>query len=225
MTEWTDADIYPSYGKSFTTLTEFETLFLDTTILRVATDYDRLNSTATLYSAARRLRIFSELETLKQLPSREGKYFVFAHFVIPHPPFSFGVDGQWLEINMNTATQKEIENAYINQVIFVNREIIKVIDVILKESKTPPVIIVQSDHGPPPDLTNDPVVRMPILNAYYLPGANQEEVFYPSISPANSFRVVLNQYFGTSLLLLKDESFFAPNQNHERLGLVPNSCP
>ena len=72
MTEWTDADIYPDYGRSFTTLTEFETLFLDTTMLRVATDYDRLNSETTPYSNARRLRVLSMIETLKEIPTREG---------------------------------------------------------------------------------------------------------------------------------------------------------
>ncbi|HMR99659.1 MAG TPA: sulfatase-like hydrolase/transferase [Anaerolineales bacterium] len=224
MTEWTDANIYPNYGKSFTTLTEFETLFLDTTLLRVATDYDRLNSKTTPYSQARRLRVLSMLQTLKEIPSREGKYFVFAHFVIPHPPFSFGADGEWLEINVNTASQEEIADAYVNQIVYINREILQVIDALQANSAIPPVIIVQGDHGPPPDLTNDPAVRMPILNTYYLPGTESAEALYPTISPVNSFRVVLNRYFESDLPLLADESYFAPNQNHERLTLFPNDC-
>jgi hypothetical protein len=225
MTEWTDADIYPDYGQSFTTLTEFETLFLDTTILRVATDYDRLNSKTTPYSEARRLRVLSMIETLKEIPSREGKYFVFAHFVVPHPPFSFGADGEWLEINVNTATRAEIVNAYLDQIVYINRELLKIIDVLQRESDVPPVILVQGDHGPPPDLTNDPAIKMPILNAYSLPGVPMDEALYPAISPVNSFRVVLNRYFGSNLPLLEDRSYFAPNQDRERLGLVPNSCP
>jgi hypothetical protein len=225
MTEWTDADIYPDYGRSFATLTEFETLFLDTTLLRVWTDYDRQNSTTTPYSQARRLRVLSMLETLKEIPTREGKYFVFAHFVIPHPPYSFGANGEWLEINMNAATREQIVSAYINQVIYINREILQVIDALQSESDVPPVIILQGDHGPPPDLTNDPSVRMPILNAYFLPGIEPAEALYPGLSPVNSFRVVLNRYFESSLPLLEDKSYFAPNQDHERLGMVSNSCP
>ena len=224
MTEWTDADIYPAYGKSFATLTEFETLFLDTTMLRAATDYDRLTSKTTPYSQARRLRVLSMIQTLKEIPSREGKYFVFAHFVIPHPPFSFGADGEWLEINVNTASREVIVNAYINQIMYINREILQVIDALQSKSKIPPVIIVQGDHGPPPDLTNDPAARMPILNAYYLPGVESAEALYPTISPVNSFRVVLNRYFESHLPLLADESYFAPNQDHERLTLYPNDC-
>ncbi len=225
MTEWTDADMYPDYGRSFTTLTEFETLFLDTTILRVATDYDRLNSKTTPYSEARRLRVHSMIETLKDIPTREGRYFVFAHFVVPHPPFSFGANGEWLEINVDSASHEEIADAYINQVIYINREILQILDVLQRESEVPPVIIVQGDHGPPPDLTNDPAVRMPILNAYHLPGVKMDEALYPAISPVNSFRVVLNRYFETNLPLLEDRSYFAPNQDHARLGLVSNSCP
>ena len=224
MTEWTDADIYTDYGKTFTTLTEFETLFLDTTMLRVLTDYDRLNSQTTPYSHARRLRVLSMIETLKELPAREGNYFVFAHFVIPHPPYSFGADGEWLEINAYSASYDEISRAYISQVQFVNREILQIVDAIQRESETPPVIILQGDHGPPPDLTNDPAIKMPILNAYYLPGVESDQALYPAISPVNSFRVVLNRYFGSNLPLLEDKSFFAPNQDRGRLGLFPNLC-
>jgi len=224
MTEWTDADIYPDYGKSFTTLTEFETLFLDTTLLRVALDYDRSNSQTTLYSNARRMRVLSMLETLKELPGKNGKYFVFAHFVIPHPPYSFGPNGEWIEINTNKASYDEISRAYISQIMYINDQILQVVDTIQSESATPPVIIIQGDHGPPPDLTNSPGIRMPILNAYYLPDANQE--LYPSISPVNSFRVVLNHYFGMNLPLLEDKSYFAPNSNHEKINPVPNyTCP
>jgi hypothetical protein len=225
MTEWTDADIYPDYGRSFATLTEFETIFLDTTMLRVATDYERLTSETTPYSNARRLRLLSMIETLKEIPSREGRYFVFAHFVIPHPPYSFGADGEWLEINVNSAPYEEISRAYLNQVEYISREILGIVDAIQRGSDVPPVIIIQADHGPPPDLTNDPAIKMPILNAYALPGVDPDQALYPSISPVNSFRVVLNRYFGADLPLLEDRSYFAPNQDHARIGLFPNSCP
>jgi hypothetical protein len=49
--------------------------------------------------------------------------------------------------------------------------------------------------------------RTPILNAYYLPEGG-ERLLYPSISPVNSFRVVLNAYFGAELPLLPDNTYF-----------------
>jgi hypothetical protein len=49
---------------------------------------------------------------------------------------------------------------------------------------------------------------MSILNAYHLPGGG-EAALYPEISPANSFRVIFNRYFGTSLEMLPDESYYS----------------
>jgi hypothetical protein len=171
------------------------------------------------------MRIESMLESLKELPSKNGDHFVFAHFVLPHPPYTFGPKGQWVELNPRKSTHEQVSEAYINQIIFINQQILDVVDAILSESETPPVIIIQGDHGPPPDLTNSPGVKMPILNAYYLPGLDQEEILYPSISPVNTFRVVLGGYFGRDLPLLEDRSYFASNSNHPNIRLVPNSCP
>lgn len=226
MTEWTDADIYPNYGQSFVTLTEFETLFLDTTILRAAMDYNRSDDRAERFNDARRKRVLSLLQSLKGIPLRDGNHFIFAHLVIPHPPYSFGPNGEVTQINTNKASYEQISDAYIDQILFVNQQLLQVVDTILSESETPPVIIIQGDHGPPPDLTNDPQIKMPILNAYYLPGLDQERILYPSISPVNSFRVVLGGYFGLDLPLLEDKSYFAPNHDHTKLEQTPSfSCP
>jgi len=226
MTEWTDADVYTDYGQSFVTLSEFETLFLDTTMLRVFMDYDRSNDSPERFNAARRMRVLSLLDTLKGMPLRDGNYFVFAHLVIPHPPYSFGRHGEVTQINTNKASYEQISDAYIDQVVYINDQILQVVDAILRESETPPVIIIQGDHGPPPDLTNSPDVKLPILNAYYLPGLEQDRILYPSISPVNTFRVVLGGYFGLDLPLLEDKSYFAPNHDHTKLSPAPNfACP
>jgi hypothetical protein len=52
--------------------------------------------------------------------------------------------------------------------------------------------------------------RYSIFNAYYLPGDTPADALYDSISPVNTFRVVLNRYLGTHYPLLKDESFYTP---------------
>ena len=86
------------------------------------------------------------------------------------------------------------------------------------------MIIIQGDHGPLPDLTEEASQRLPILNAYYLPGIQMDNVLYPSISPVNSFRVVLNSYFGQTLPLLEDRSYFGPEEDRNANQLVPNTC-
>jgi hypothetical protein len=66
---------------------------------------------------------------------------------------------------------------------------------------------------------------MPILNAYFFPGKQAKDLLYPTISPVNTFRVVLNSYFGERLPLLDDKSYYAPSEETEAYTLVPNSCP
>jgi hypothetical protein len=230
-TEWHDADLYLDYERPVIFATEFEELVLDTTVIHAVLDLstakqknispkttDRSNETL------RQLRVLSVLSNLKKMPALDGKLFVFAHIVVPHPPYSFGPNGEWIEVKEQDATYEETRMAYINQVKFINRAIMDVIETILSESKTPPVIIVQGDHGPPPELSPTYLEKMPILNAYYLPGIPTKNVLYPSISPVNSFRVILNSYFDQNLPLLEDHSYYSDNNNYE-YHLVPNSCP
>ena len=82
----------------------------------------------------------------------------------------------------------------------------------------PPIIILQGDHGPAstvqgkgvrtylrtPDFLGE---RFPILNAYHLPGTASERL-YPEITPVNTFRLILKEYFGFDMPLLPDRNFF-----------------
>jgi hypothetical protein len=79
------------------------------------------------------------------------------------------------------------------------------------------VIIIQGDHGPGGHLDWDSLEnsclweRTSILNAYYLLGSEASGL-YPSISPVNSFRVVLNAYFGADMPLLPDRTYFTSHR-------------
>ena len=89
------------------------------------------------------------------------------------------------------------------------------IDRLLANSSEPPVIILQSDHGSGVGLSTESAAetdmheRMSILNAYYLPDRKGDSPLYQSISPVNSFRVVLNTYFDAGLELLPDRSYYS----------------
>jgi hypothetical protein len=222
-TEWKDADVFYDYGGGLTTLSEFEKLFMDTTLLRVLSDYTVSNLNDADNRDARRMRVLSALDKLKSIPDKPGHKFTFAHLVIPHPPYSFGSNGEAISFN-DGAPIEEREKAYTNQVLFINQEILKVVDVILRKSKTRPVIVIQGDHGPLPDLAFSGQEKMPILNAYYLPGAQAQKKLYPTITPVNTFRVILNFYFGQDLPLLKDVSYYAPKGNHDAFEIIPNTC-
>jgi hypothetical protein len=47
-----------------------------------------------------------------------------------------------------------------------------------------------------------------ILSAYYLPNGG-EKYIYDGISPVNTFRVIINAYFGGQLELLQDKSYYS----------------
>jgi hypothetical protein len=49
---------------------------------------------------------------------------------------------------------------------------------------------------------------MSILNAYFFPDRKYDGL-YPDITPVNSFRVVLDTFFGARLGLLPDKSYFS----------------
>jgi Sulfatase. len=224
-TEWRDADLYLDFEHPATSLNEFETLVLNTTAMRAFYDFKASNQADASHKDLRRLRIFSLLDNIKKLPDRDGNLFVFAHLVVPHLPYTFGPNGEVPAFKGKNASYQETAAAYADQVKFVNKEILKVIDILIKNSKVPPIIIVQGDHGPLPDLAVNPSERMPILNAYYLPGMEADKLLNPSMSPVNSFRVVLDSYFGQSLPLLEDQSYFGPPDERDEYYRVPNSCP
>ena len=121
---------------------------------------------------------------------------------------------------------------YRDQAIYITRRIEQVIAQILAKSKEPPILILQSDHGPGLRLDmesqekTDLHERMSILNAYFFPGRNYQGL-YPEITPVNTFRVVLNTFFGADLELLPDRNYFstwsAPYQFVDVTGAV-RSC-
>ena len=161
---------------------------------------------------------FSELSSLHN--STKEPFFVYIHFLLPHPPYVFDPSGNIKESQIDsTSTLEEIKLGYINQVQFANKKIIETIDKILLESDSPPIIILQGDHGTDilftkfgenwPQHSDESITEiMSIFNAYYLPDQNTE-LIYDSITPVNSFRLILNAYFNTNYELLEDKSYFS----------------
>lgn len=169
-----------------------------------------------------RKRILFTFSNLAKLKSDGKPKFIFAHIIVPHPPFVFGRNGECVdEVHSSLSHGWEHKQLYLNQLIYVNKMIKKLIEEILSESKTSPIIIVQSDHGPASELTannnqrkkiNNPPIkevqeRMGILNAYYLP--QKVNLLYNTISPVNTFRVIFNNYFDQKYRLLEDKHYYS----------------
>jgi hypothetical protein len=215
--QWEDADIYYRYRPDATAINGFETLFMETTLLRVPLEAVQSRQAAT-YGIIPHDRVVYVLDTLKSLPRTvRGPKFVFVHLAIPHPPFVFSPTGGLVTAGAENATSIE---GYRNSVTFINQEILQLVDRIIADSKAPPVIVIQGDHGAP--LYHSPLQRMTILNAYYLPGTKM--ALYPSISPVNTFRVIFNSYFEQSYPLLKDVSWYSPTNREYDFGEIPTGC-
>ena len=242
-TRWDDADHFFSYydekeadifRKFFTPLNSFESLLIETSAGRLV--YDSLNrisivdnfdddnvSIASKDETRQIIRyntVNYTLDTLEKIPSSiKSPKFVFAHIISPHQPFVFNADGSFVS---DTSIQENTELGYPNQVAFLNQRILTIVDTIIATSGTPPVIIIQGDHGPPE--TNFGPSRLAIFNAYYLPEEGDKNL-YESITPVNSFRVILDHYFGTNYGLLDDIVRNSVDKDDLfNFKIVPNTC-
>jgi hypothetical protein len=156
-------------------------------------------------------------DRLGEIANRQSPKFIVGHVKIPVADYLFGPNGE-------NVLHEVSKKAYLGQVIFANKKIMTMVDKILKQSDSQPIIIIQSDHGPgfpyvlpnlamPPDddieFRRD---RMRNLSAYLLPEKDNEMV-YPTISNVNTFRVIFNLYFNTSYKLLEDKSYYSYGQD------------
>ncbi|MBT5551145.1 MAG: tetratricopeptide repeat protein [Nitrospina sp.] len=153
----------------------------------------------------KRNNILYGFKKLEEIPKNDGPTFTFAHFLMPHSPQAFNENG-----DLPTQAQSEQEK-YFREVLYANKQIQRLVDHILANSKLPPIILIQGDHGyfsgPPTRLHTYPVEKgFGILSAYYLPGPGKEKL-YEDITPTNSFRLIFDHYFGTHFDLLEDKSF------------------
>ena len=213
MAEWRDADVFisPPYGP----ITEFETLLMASTYLRILDDMDIINFddiSAERYRTRTRL-ILSSFNELIEIP---GPKFVFIHLIIPHHPFAFDEMG-----NPVPPDKADPKYGYLDQVKFINSSILPRLEQLIEESSSPPVILLQGDHGP--WMTSNHASQIRILNAYYLPKGSTE--LYPSISPVNSFRVIFNAYFDAGLPILEDKSYYSTRFKMFEFTQAPNTCP
>lgn len=141
--------------------------------------------------------ILTTFYALEQSVNYQSPKFVFAHIMCPHAPFVFKDNGDSLPYA--DASNWKDKSVYLGQYIFVMRSIEKIINVILEQNRTPPVIIIQSDHGVRVDPNESNAHK--IFNAYYIPNGRMQQLTQ-DINPINTFRVVFNYYFNAKMPLI-----------------------
>ncbi len=221
--EITDADVYLAPSPVWSEMTGFETLLIRTTPARHFEDLGWINLDQIdghRYRARARL-ILNSMDELAHMP---GPKFVFIHIISPHPLFVFGPDGSltdpaaFLDENRRY-TADSYTLGYLNQAEYISSQLETALSTLLSESSMPPVIILQGDHAP---WMQTGAGKFKILNAYYLPGYN--DLLYPTISPVNTFRLVLDAYLGADYPLLNDTSYYSPVPNIYEFQETPNPC-
>lgn len=233
---WWDADQYlPEYNRHTAylenaTLNSFEVMYIRTTILSLLIDRNliNINTNSRFFSKDRGHyeRVHHILDELSELVTYPGPKLVYVHLIVPHSPYVFLPDGSYDRnhgegIDENDLGRKTTRG-YINNVEFINNRMKVLIDDILRNSKEPPIILLQADHSLAPDFDDR---RFNILNAYYLPDGG-EGILYPTITPVNSFRIIFNQYFGANFPLIEDKSITSDlGHPYSTIEARVTSCP
>lgn len=211
-------------------LGSFELLFLQTTVLRpflLAGTFDVPTPSFAVLSkevlAARRNTEFI-FQHLPDIANEDGNFFVFAHILSPHPPFYVGSDGQPFNLtpvcgmcdgSHFDGSAVEYVTGYANKLRYTNERLLPLLKQLIANSSSPPVIILQSDHGPGSQLEWDSAElsnlqeRFGIFLAIYFPEGERDNGIPPALTPVNLFPMVLDRLFEYSHERLPDRAFFA----------------
>jgi hypothetical protein len=211
---WLDITGADQYIKSDSdvAIQDFEILYLRTTLFTLPFDgYRRfVNDTIDPGMHTHVHQVNTILRYLQNPPESDGPRFVYAHILSPHVPKVFTSNGQ-----LNPNWKEDQKAALRGTYDYIGDQILKAVESILESSDRDPIIILQADHGD----SKEAEYRTLILNAYYLPDGGEEDL-YPAISPVNTFRVILNRYFGQDISLLEDKSYFSPDKSRYDFELI-----
>jgi hypothetical protein len=167
-------------------------------------------------------RAGEKFRRLKQVAREDGRKYVFAHFLVPHPPFVLNADGSCRRLEQ--ARKASRRHNYVAQIQFANREALELVDAILAGPR-PAIIIIHGDEGPWPEphvgnehgLGTDPVdvdwnalppaklrEKMSTLIAVRAPNGPPARV--PS-SPVQIYPIILQEHFGSRAPVPESRSF------------------
>jgi hypothetical protein len=210
--------------------TEFDAVLADTTIL-LALQRVLPGSLATGTDAVYPAQTLFQLERLEQLADEPGPNFVFAHLLLPHPPYAFNADGS--RVTPEQRASRTEDEQYVEQLRYANARILHLVDLLHRlPADERPIVVIAADEGPFPeryavdeagfawlDATPEELLRkFSILTAVSVPGADDADLdaagFSDTITPVNLLRVVFNAGFGADLPILPERNWVFTDQRH-----------
>ena len=210
--------------------TEFSAVLADTTILlalQAVLPAELATGTAAVYPA----QTLFQLQELERIADAPGPNFVFAHVLLPHPPYAFNADGSPVTPEQREARTEEEQ--YIEQLRYANSRILRLLDRLQAgPPETWPIVVLAADEGPfPPRYAADEdafawleakpdelLRKFSILTAVSVPGVGEPELdaagFHDTLTPVNLFRVVFNAAFDAGLPMIPDRNWVFVDQRH-----------
>jgi hypothetical protein len=201
--------------------TEFEAVLRESTLLPLVDRWlGRQEGEGDEYRDDARAAIGFQFRQLQRLPSVPGRKFVFAHVLLPHPPYVFDADGDVVvKATAETVPERDL---FRDQLAYTDSQVRATVEALLAgPDASDPIVVIMGDEGPflcrNVDCVDDSARRLGIrfgaLGAYYLP--DQPAGFFPDDhSHVNTFRAILSAYFGAELPPLPDRSYDWPDNDH-----------
>jgi membrane-anchored protein YejM (alkaline phosphatase superfamily) len=104
-------------------------------------------------------------------------------------------------------TSEEDKQAYVQQIIYANKIMARIVDSITAQSNNNAIIIIQGDHGYRFFDPGKKQLEFPNFNAILLPG-NDYRLFSDTMTSVNTFRTVFNTIFNSNYPILPAETYF-----------------
>lgn len=130
--------------------------------------------------------------------------FVYTHLEMPHFPYYYDSHSTLYPEEFLWKNQPGDTGTYIEYLKYTNQELLKLIDEILKKNRTPPVIILMSDHGYRCFPAGTVSHAFDNLFSVYFPGRNYNQ-FSDSMNNVNVFRATFNSIFNTKFPMLESK--------------------
>ena len=139
-----------------------------------------------------------------------GPDFVFSHHKLPHPPFRMTE-----ELDRLDPEGMLYEDKFVHQVEATNKLLKEEVESILEDDEDS-IIMIVSDQGPvgwtwEKAGEEDAELVSSAYIAVHAPEARED--FYPEMTPVNTNRIVMNNYFDTDLPLLEDNVYMQENES------------
>ena len=209
---------------------EFSAVLADTTVL-VALESILPEEVAIGTDAVYPAQTLFQLDELERIAEAPGLNFVFAHLLLPHPPYVFNADGS--RVTAEQRASRTDDELYLEQLRYANARILALLDRLQAgPPDTWPIVVLAADEGPfPPryaadeaafawlDATPEELLRkFSILTAVSVPGVDagglEAAGFSDTITPLNLFRAVFNAAFDAGLPILPDRNWIFVDQRH-----------